>query len=83
MDKASKQDPCMFMKKGLVVLAYVDDVMFFGTIDAIIYEMIANLKKDFGLRWKRMYLLSWEFKLLMIRKGMQLIFDRKALLIGS
>lgn len=48
--KASKQDPCMFMKKGLVALVYVDDVLFFGTSDAIIDEMIATLKRDFDLK---------------------------------
>ena len=39
----------MFMKEGLVALVYVDDALFFGTTDAIIDEMIANLKKDFDL----------------------------------
>ena len=28
--KASKQDPCMFMKKGLVALVYMGDVLFLG-----------------------------------------------------
>ena len=40
----------MFMKKGLVALVYVDDVLFFGTSDAIIDEMIATLKRDFDLK---------------------------------
>lgn len=35
---ACEQDPCIFMKKGLVALTYVDDVLFFGTTDAIIDE---------------------------------------------
>ena len=50
--KASKQDPRMFMKKELVAFVYVDDVLFFGTSDAIIDEMIATLKKDFDLKVK-------------------------------
>ena len=40
----------MFMKKGLVALVYVDDVLFFGMLDAIIDEMIATLKRDFDLK---------------------------------
>ena len=41
---------CMFMKKRLVSLVYVDDVLFFGTTDAIIDKMISNLKRDFDLK---------------------------------
>ena len=48
--KASKQGLCMFMKKGLVALVYVDNALFFGTTDAIIDNMIANLKKGFDLK---------------------------------
>ena len=48
--KASKQDPCMFMNNMLVALVYVDNVLFFGTSDAIIDEMIATLKRDFDLK---------------------------------
>ena len=47
---ACKQDSCMFMKKGLIALMYVDNLLFFGTTDAIIDEMIANLKRDFDLK---------------------------------
>ena len=47
--KACAQDPCIFMKKGLVALVYEDDILFFSTTDAIIDKMIANLKKDFDL----------------------------------
>ena len=43
--KASKQDPCMFMKKGLVALVYIDEILFFGLIDTNIDEMVANLKR--------------------------------------
>ena len=48
--KDCKQEPWILMKKGLVVLVHVDDVVFFGTTDAIIDEMIANLKMDFDLK---------------------------------
>ena len=47
---SSENDPCLFLKKGLVALVYVDDVLFFGKSDAIIDEMIANLKRDFDLK---------------------------------
>ena len=48
--KACKQDLCMFMEKGLISPVYVDDVLFFGTTDAIIDKMISNLKRDFDLK---------------------------------
>ena len=48
--KASKQDPCMFIKKGLVDLVYKDNILFCGMSDAIINEMIATLKRDLDLK---------------------------------
>mmetsp|Transcript_31063 Transcript_31063/g.45455 ORF Transcript_31063/g.45455 Transcript_31063/m.45455 type:complete len:340 (+) Transcript_31063:1620-2639(+) len=37
------------MKKDLIALVYVDDVLFFGTTEKIIDEMIKDLQKDFDL----------------------------------
>ena len=45
----SENDACMFMKKGLVALVYVDDVLFFGTLDKSIDNVIGDLKKNFDL----------------------------------
>ena len=39
----------MFLKKGLVALVYVDDVLFFGTSDKMIDKVIRDLKKNFDL----------------------------------
>ena len=47
--KSSMQDPCLFMKKDLIALVYVDDVLFFGTTEKIIDAMIKDLQKDFDL----------------------------------
>ena len=40
--KSSMQDPCLFMKKDLIALVYVDDVLFFGTTEKIIDAMIKD-----------------------------------------
>ena len=37
------------MKKGLVALVYVDDVLSFGTSDKMIDKIIRDLKKNFDL----------------------------------
>jgi len=47
--KTSAQDLCMFMKKKLIVLVYVNDVLFFGMTEKIIGDMIEDLQKDFDL----------------------------------
>ena len=59
----------MFMKEGLVVLVYVDDILFIGKSDAMIDEMIANLKRDFDLKVE-----VDEFAFL----GIEIIKDKKA-----
>ena len=67
--KANKQDPCMFMKKGLVALVYVDDALFFGTTDAIIDEMIANTKRDFDLKVEADVFAFLEIEIVKDKKG--------------
>ena len=46
---SSKNDPCLFLKKDLVALVYVDDGLFFGKTDKLIDKMILSLKRDFDL----------------------------------
>ena len=46
--KASKQEPCMFYGRGMVVLCYVDDCLFFGPDQGQIDEFIKELK-DSGM----------------------------------
>jgi hypothetical protein len=43
--KQSVSDPCMYMGKGMVVLTYVDDVLFFGKQSDKIDEMIQAIEK--------------------------------------
>ena len=40
----------MFMKKGLVALGCMNGVLFFGTTNAIMDDMITNLKRYFNLK---------------------------------
>ena len=47
--KLSDNDACLLMKKGLVALVYVDDVLFFVTSDKLIDKVISDLKKNFDL----------------------------------
>ena len=46
---SSENDPCLFLKKDLVALVYVDGVLFFGKTDKIIDKMISSLQKDLDL----------------------------------
>ena len=46
---SSENDPCLFLKKDLVALVYVDDVLFFEKTDKLIHKMISSLRKDFDL----------------------------------
>ena len=42
--KQSKIDPCMFYKKDMVILCYVDDCLFFGPDTQAIDDMIEGLR---------------------------------------
>ena len=70
----------MFMKKGLVVLVYVDDVLFFGTTDAIIDEMIANLKRDFDLKVKKDVFAFLDIEIIRDKKGNAISLRRRGLI---
>ena len=45
----SKADPCVFMKKGVIILTYVDDCIFIlnkkGTLDQFIHSLADCIKK--------------------------------------
>ena len=41
-------DPCVFYKKGIIVLCYVDDCLLFAQEQKDIDELIASLKQDFN-----------------------------------
>ena len=73
----------MFMKKGLVSLVYVDDVLFFGTSYAIIDEMIATLKRGFDLKVEVDEFAFLGIEIIKDKKGKRFPFNRAALLIGS
>ena len=45
----SENDPCLFLKKDLVALVYVDNILFFGKTDKLIDKMISSLQKDSDL----------------------------------
>ena len=47
--KSSDNDGCLFMKKGLMALVYVDDVLLFGTSHKLIDKVISDLKKIFDV----------------------------------
>ena len=42
---ASKIDPCLFFKKGLILILYVDDACIFGISKELIYEFVQSLKR--------------------------------------
>ena len=44
--KASALDPCVFYGRGMVVLSYVDDCLFFGPDAGEIDKVIQDLKKQ-------------------------------------
>ena len=67
--KACMQDPCMFMKKGLIALVYVHDALFFGTTDAIIDEVVANLKQDLDLKVEQDVFALLDVKIISGKKG--------------
>jgi hypothetical protein len=39
-------DPCLFISKSLLVIIYVDDILFYGRSDAEINDFIEGLKHD-------------------------------------
>ena len=45
----SKIDPCLFIRKDAIIVAYIDDCLIFGQKENIISEIITNLQKDFKL----------------------------------
>ena len=48
--KQSEQDPCLFLKKDIICVLYVDDTIFFSKNDTIIDRTITSLKAlDFEL----------------------------------
>ncbi len=40
---ASKYDPCLFMNKSIIVIVYVDDILFYGRSEAEIDKLIECL----------------------------------------
>ena len=46
----SRLDPCLFYKRGLILLIYVDDCLFFGSEGDLIDKEIQDLEKEFNLR---------------------------------
>ena len=47
--RQSSHDPCAFLRKGIVVLVYVDDCLFFGKSGQALDDLIADLKTEFDL----------------------------------
>ena len=46
----SQLDPWLFYKRGLILLIYVDDCLFFGSEGDLINKEIQDLEKEFDLR---------------------------------
>ena len=46
----SKQDPCLFLRLGMTVVIYVDNVLIFAKTDNEIIQVISSLKRYFDLK---------------------------------
>jgi hypothetical protein len=54
--------PCLFIKKDVLILVYVDDCIFVATSAAVIDRELATLKKTFDLEKEDDMAVFWEFK---------------------
>ena len=56
----SKQDPCLFLRKGMTAVIYVDDVLIFAKTEKEIIDFVENLRKDFDLKLEGTVSRFWE-----------------------
>ena len=59
----SKSDPCLFVSKKVIAVAFVDDILFWSSDVAYIDKLGSKLRaQDLLLSKKTMLLVSWELR---------------------